>query len=285
MPAMAAAEGSFRYRGHRITYDVHGSGERVLVLVHGLLMNRRMYDTLAPEMASRGNRVVTVDLLGHGRSDRLPERQIYSMTAFADQVLALLDHLELEAPVVGGTSLGANVGLEFAAHHPKRAGGLFIEMPVLEDALLGAALIFTPMLLGLRLGNPLFKGVAALTRRIPRSHYLADMALDWLRQDPEPSRAVLEGILFGRTAPTKEERRELPQPALVIGHPNDPLHPFSDADMLVEEMPKARLVDANSILEWRLTPERLTDELAAFLDDVYATGEAQGERPARAASG
>jgi pimeloyl-ACP methyl ester carboxylesterase len=285
MRAMAVADGSFRYHGHRITYDVHGSGERVLVLVHGLLMNRRMYDTLAPEIASLGTRVVTVDLLGHGRSDRLPERQIYSMTAFADQLLALLDHLELEAPVVGGTSLGANVGLEFAAHHPDRAGALFIEMPVLEDALLGAALIFTPMLLGLRLGNPLFKGIAALTRRVPRSHYLADIALDWLRQDPEPSRAVLEGILFGRTAPTKEERCALLHPALVIGHPNDPLHPFSDADMLVEEMPNARLVDANSILEWRLTPERLTGELAAFLDEVYATGEAEGERRARAASG
>jgi pimeloyl-ACP methyl ester carboxylesterase len=282
---MAVADGSFRYHGHRITYDVHGSGDRVLVLVHGLLMNRRMYETLAPEIASRGYRVVTVDLLGHGRSDRLAERQTYSMTAFADQLLALLDHLELEAPVVGGTSLGANVGLEFAAHHPDRAGALFIEMPVLEDALLGAALIFTPMLLGLRLGNPVFKGVAALTRRIPRTHYLADIALDWLRQDPEPSRAVLEGILFGRTAPTKEERRALLHPALVIGHPNDPLHPFSDADMLVEEMPSARLVDANSILEWRLTPERLTNELAAFLDEVYATGEAEGERRTRAASG
>ena len=282
---MAVAEGSFRYHGHRITYDVHGTGERVIVLVHGLLMNRRMYDTLAPEIASRGNRVVTVDLLGHGRSDRLASRQIYSMTAFADQVLALLDHLELEAPVVGGTSLGANVGLEFAAHHPHRAGALFIEMPVLEDALLGAALIFTPMLLGLRLGNPVFKGLAALARQIPRTNYLVDIGLDWLRQDPEPSRAVLEGILFGRTAPTKEERRALDQPALVIGHPNDPLHPFSDADMLVEEMANARLVDANSILEWRLTPERLTNELAIFLDEVYAVGEAESERPARAASG
>jgi pimeloyl-ACP methyl ester carboxylesterase len=282
---MEVADGSFRYHGHRIAYDVHGTGERVLVLVHGLLMNRRMYDALAPEIASRGNRVVTVDLLGHGRSDRLADRQMYSMTAFADQVLALLDHLELEAPVVGGTSLGANVGLEFAAHHPDRAGGLFIEMPVLEDALLGAALMFTPILLGLRLGNPLFKGVAALTQRIPRSNYLVDIALDWVRQDPEPSRAVLEGILFGRTAPTKEERRALQQPALVIGHPNDPLHPFSDAGMLVEEMPNARLVDANSILEWRLTPERLNNELAAFLDEVYAEGEAKGERPARAASG
>ena len=282
---MAPADGSFRYHGHRITYDVYGTGDRVLVIVHGLLMNRRMYDTLAPEIASRGNRVVTVDLLGHGRSDRLANRQIYSMTAFADQVLALLDHLELAAPVVGGTSLGANVGLEFAAHHPDRAGALFIEMPVLEDALLGAALIFTPILLGLRLGNPLLKGVAAVARQIPRSNYLLDIGLDWIRQDPEPSRAVLEGILFGRSAPTKEERRALQHPALVIGHPNDPLHPFSDADMLVEEMRNARLVDANSILEWRLTPQRLTDELAAFLDDVYAAGEAEGQRPARAASG
>ena len=41
--------------------------------------------------------------------------------------------------MVGGTSLGANVSLELAVHHPERAGGLFIEMPVLEDALLGAA--------------------------------------------------------------------------------------------------------------------------------------------------
>jgi pimeloyl-ACP methyl ester carboxylesterase len=281
---MALVEGSFKYRGHRISYDVHGTGDRVLVLVHGLLMNRRMYDTLAPEIASRGHRVVTVDLLGHGRSDRLADRQIYSMTAFADQVLALLNHLELEAPVVGGTSLGANVGLEFAAHHPERAGALFIEMPVLEDALLGAALIFTPVLLGLRFGSPLLKGVAALTRRIPRSNYLVDIGLDWIRQDPEPSRAVLEGILYGRTAPTAEERRALEHPALVIGHPNDPLHPFSDADMLVDEMANARLVDANSILEWRLTPERLTNELADFLDEVYAEGEAEGRRRARAAS-
>ena len=280
-----AAEGSFRYRGHRIAYEDHGEGERVLVLVHGLLMNRRMYDRLAPEMASRGNRVITVDLLGHGRSDRLADRQMYSMTAFADQVLALLDHLELEAPVVGGTSLGANVGLEFAAHHPGRAGALFIEMPVLEDALLGAALIFTPMLLGLRVAKPLLVATSEVLQRVPRSNHLLDIFLDWLRRDPDSSRAVLEGLLFGGSAPPVEDRERIQQPALVIGHPNDPLHPFSDADMLVEEMPGARLVDANSILEWRLTPDRLTDELAAFLDDVYAEGEAEGERPARAVSG
>lgn len=281
---MAGTEGSFRYQGHRIAYDVHGEGDRVLVLIHGLLMNRRMYDALAPEIASRGNRVITVDLLGHGTSDRPTDMRAYSMTAFADQAVALLDHLGLDAPVLGGTSLGANVGLEFAARHPDRAGGLFIEMPVLEDALLGAALMFTPMLLFLRVAAPILKVVSAATNRIPRTHYLADIALDWVRQDPEGSRAVLEGLLFGRTAPPREERQLLDHPALVIGHPNDPLHPFSDADMLVEEMPNARLVDATSIVEWRLRPERLNGELAGFLEDVYAERAAAAPPQARSAS-
>ena len=54
--------------------------------------------------------------------------------------------------------------------------------------------------------------------------------------------------------------------------------------MLVEEVPNARLVNANSILEWRLSPGRLDDELAAFLDQVYAEPQQRGARQARAAS-
>ena len=40
--------------------------------------------------------------------------------------------------------------------------------------------------------------------------------------------------------------------------------------MLAEELPNARLIEANSILEWRISPTRLDDELAAFLDEVWA---------------
>jgi pimeloyl-ACP methyl ester carboxylesterase len=282
---VADTTGSLRYRGHRIAYDIHGEGERVLVLIHGLLMNRRMYDNLAPEMASRGNRVITVDLLGHGDSDKPPDMRIYSMSSFASQVAALVEHLGLRNPVVGGTSLGANVALELAVHHPERAGGLFIEMPVLEDALLGAALIFTPILLGLRFGRPLLTAASQALQRVPRTNYLVDILLDWLRRDPDSSRAVLEGVLYAGAAPPPEERRRIVQPALVIGHPNDPLHPFSDAGMLVEEMRNARLVDANSILEWRLSPKRLNDELASFLDQVFAQPQQQDEPSAHAASG
>jgi pimeloyl-ACP methyl ester carboxylesterase len=262
--------GEFRYEGHRIEYDSYGEGKRLLVLVHGLLMNRRMYDRLGPEIASRGNRVVTVDMLGHGRSDRPEDLRLYSMPLFARQVVALLDHLEEEDAVVGGTSLGANVALELAVRHPDRARALFIEMPVLDNALSAVAGLFAPVLLGLKFGRPFFEGLSLVTRAVPRTSSLADLALDWVRQRPGPSQAVLEGLLLGETAPHREDRVKIEHPTLVVGHHRDPLHPFSDSGMLLEELPNPRLVEANSILEWRLDPERLNDELSAFLDEVWA---------------
>jgi pimeloyl-ACP methyl ester carboxylesterase len=261
--------GEFEYNGHRVSYEEYGGGERPLILIHGLLMNGRMFDRLGPEMASRGNRVITIDLLGHGRSDRPADMSNYSMTFFARQVEALMDHLELGQAVVGGTSLGANVTLELAYLEPKRVRAMMIEMPVLDNALLAAAVIFTPIMIGLRFGEPVLKAVAAAARRIPRTNQLLDIGLDWIRQDPAPSMAVLEGLFLGSSAPHHQFRVRMTQPALVIGHHRDPLHPFSDSGMLAEELPNSRLIEANSILEWRITPDRLDDELARFLDDVW----------------
>jgi len=272
---MEPTEGSFRFEGRRIAFADYGSGERTLVLAHGLLMNRHMYDQLAPAMVERGIRVITVDLLGHGVSDRPTDMRAYSMSRFGDQLAGLIDHLELDRPVVGGTSLGANATLEMAARHPRAARGLFIEMPVLDNALVAAGLIFLPILVTLRVGKPVLRAVATVTNRIPRSHLLVDILLDWTRRTPESSEAVLQGILFGRTAPPREERELIGVPALVIGHPADPLHPFTDSDMLAEELPRARLVNAESIFEWRISPGRLDDELAEFVTDVYAEEHAE----------
>ena len=259
----------FEYDNHRISFDEYGEGDRPLVLIHGLLMNRRMFDRLGPEMAERGNRVITVDLLGHGRSDRPPEMSRYSMTFFARQVEALLDHLDLDQAVVGGTSLGANATLELNHLAPERVKAMMIEMPVLDNALLAAAVIFTPIMVGLRFGEPLLRWLASGARRIPRTNPLLDLGLDWFRQDPAPSSAILEGLFLGSSAPHHQFRVKMTQPTLVIGHHADPLHPFSDSGMLVEELPGSRLIEASSILEWRLSPERLDNELANFLDQVW----------------
>ena len=259
----------FDFDNHRISYDEYGEGDRPIVLIHGLLMNRRMFDRLGPEMAQRGNRVITLDLLGHGRSDRPPEMSLYSMTFFARQVEALIDHLGLDQAVVGGTSLGANATLELNHVAPERVKAMMIEMPVLDNALLAAAVIFTPIMVGLRFGEPVLKMLARGARRIPRTNPLLDMGLDWLRQDPAPSSAVLEGLFLGSSAPHHQFRVQMTQPTLVVGHHADPLHPFSDSGMLAEELPNSRLIEATSILEWRLSPDRLDSELAKFLDEVW----------------
>ncbi len=262
--------GELSYQGHAIHFDEYGEGEWPIVLVHGLLMNSRMFERLGPALAERGNRVICVDLLGHGRSDQPDDLRLYSMPLFGEQLVALLDHLGLETAVVGGTSLGANVALELAVSHPDRAEGLFIEMPVLDNALAAVAAIFAPVLLGLRVGRPVVEVTSRLASLLPRTHFLLDIGLDWLRRRPGPTVAVLEGLLLGETAPGREKRRRIAQPTLVVGHPRDPLHPFSDSGMLVEEMQGARLVEADSILEWRIAPERLTDELVLFLEEIWA---------------
>jgi pimeloyl-ACP methyl ester carboxylesterase len=294
----------FKVNGQRLEYTELGGGPaeltargvrgrtarsapasgRALILLHGLLLSQEMHRPLAEDLAARGNRVITLDLLGHGRSERPRDMWRYSMAAYGEQVVALMDHLEIEQAVVMGTSLGANVALEVAAHSPARLRGLVIEMPVLDNGLLWSALAFTPLLVALTFGEPVMKLLARGARAVPRGllpHY-GNVVLDLVRQEPGPGGALLQGLFFGRIAPPRSERATFDVPTLVLGHPRDPVHPFSDADMLVREMPHARLLEANSVVELRLQPERLTGEIAAFLDEVWATPAAR--RGANAAS-
>jgi pimeloyl-ACP methyl ester carboxylesterase len=260
----------FEHQGRRLAYTAYGDGPRTVVLLHGLLLSQKMHRPLARALAKRGNRVVTLDLLGHGRSDRPRDMTAYSMPFFGEQVVGLLDHLGVREAVIAGTSLGANTALEAAAAHPERVRGMVLEMPVLDNALLGCAIAFTPLMCALTFGEPVMKTVSAVTRRIPTGRvWGADVLLDTVRQQPGPSAAVLQGLFFGRVAPHRDVRRTIDRPALVIGHDHDPVHPFSDSGALVEELPDARLLRADSFLELRMTPERLTDEIGGFIAECW----------------
>ena len=291
---------SFKFEGQRIAYTEYGdgpaavteagargrtarssrAGTRPVILVHGLLLSQEMHRPLAEDLAAHGNRVITVDLLGHGKSDRPRDMWRYSMRFFGDQIVALMDHLQIEEAVVMGTSLGANTALNVALTAPERLRGMVIEMPVLDNALMWSALAFTPLLAALTFGEPVMKLVGRGARAVPRRllpHY-GNVMLDLVRQEPGPSGALLQGLFFGRIAPHRNDRRTFQTPTLVLGHRRDPVHPFSDAGMLVEELPNGRLLEANSLLELRLQPERLTAQIADFLDEVW-----DGPRAARRA--
>ncbi len=267
-----------RHDGQRLAYTVHGSGERTTVLMPGLLLSQKMQIPLARALARQNNRVITFDPLGHGASDRPRDMWRYSMSQFAEQALALLDHLELEQAVVGGTSLGANITLELAALAPERLRGMLLEMPVLDNAIPACAAAFTPLLFALTFGGPVVSLLGRGVRAVPRElvPLMGEVVLDAVAQEPGPSGAVLQGIIFGRTAPHRRIRRTFQAPALVIGHPRDPVHPFSDADMLARELPNGRLLSAESIIELRVRPGRLTPQIAAFVDECWAERDGAG---------
>lgn len=259
--------GQFFLDDDRLEYTEYGSGDDWVVLIHGQLMPRRMHQPLARAIGAHGFHVVTVDLLGHGRSDRPNDPRLYSMTAFAGQVLALLDHLGAEQAVIGGTSLGANVSLEVADIAPERVAGLLLEMPVLDNALEAGLIAFAPLMFAARFVPISITALRAVTKVVPRGYvpFWAGIVLDTLNQRPAPMAATIHGIFFGRIAPPSRVRKTLLAPAMVIGHPRDPIHPWADAAMLAEEMPNASFVQANGILEWRIAPGRLNHEAATFV--------------------
>lgn len=268
---------TFTYAGHSLAYEVHGKGGPVVVLIHGLLMDANMNRRLARSLAAHGYMVLLLDLLGHGRSSRATHATAHRMDLYALQVVALLDELGIDAAVVGGASLGADVSLQVAVAAPDRVRGLIAEMPVLEVGVPVAALLFVPLLLVLHYMHPVFRALAAVAGRVPRSGFgPLDSVIELASSDPDGAAAVLHGVLLGPVAPTVGQRTAISVPTLVIGHRGDPLHAFADARNLARQIHGAQLLEARSFAELRWTPERLTGAILAFVDRAWGAPAAPG---------
>ena len=114
--------------GVGLVCDVWDGARSGVVLVHGLASNARLWDGVAAELWRLGSAVCTVDLRGHGRSDK-PDTG-YDMATVADDLVAVLDYLHRRdprswrRPVVAGQSWGGNVVVELAARHPSAVCGV-----------------------------------------------------------------------------------------------------------------------------------------------------------------
>jgi pimeloyl-ACP methyl ester carboxylesterase len=273
------------YGEYRLSYEVYGSGDRVLVWLHGLLLDANLSRTLARALAAQGNRVVLLDLLGHGRSDKPRHASPHRMDLYAEQVLCLLDELALGQVVLGGVSLGTNVSLLTAVRAPERVRGLILEMPVLERAVPAAALVFLPLLLEAHYARPALRLFSWAVSRLPSAGFgPLESLIGAVASDPDEIAAVLHGVLLGPIAPTVEQRRSITAPALVLGHGIDLIHSFGDAQRLARQLPDAKLIRTRTFAELWVWPGRLTAEITEFLDRVWEDG-GSAEPPVGLASG
>ncbi|HKY42222.1 MAG TPA: alpha/beta hydrolase [Pyrinomonadaceae bacterium] len=109
--------------GARIHYKSYGNGPEALVLVHGWGCNLNHWRDQIPDLAKR-NRVIALDLPGHGQSDK--PQVAYTMDLFANAIDAVMRDAKVERAVVAGHSMGTPVARQFYRKYPQKTLGLII---------------------------------------------------------------------------------------------------------------------------------------------------------------
>ena len=121
-----AADGESQYAkldGARIHYKSYGKGTAALVLVHGWTCNLDNWRDQIPDLSKR-NRVIALDLPGHGQSDK--PQIAYTMDLFADAIDAVMRDAKVERAVIAGHSMGTPVARQFYRKYPQKTLAIII---------------------------------------------------------------------------------------------------------------------------------------------------------------
>jgi len=134
-PPLEARDGKLTLRDRELTYLEWGSGNaETIVLVHGILAQALIWESVAQALVELGFRVVAPDLRGHGLSTHNALGDGYNLLGFASDLKALVEHLELERFVLAGHSLGSVVAVFYTAC----IGSGVTSLALIETLLLGA---------------------------------------------------------------------------------------------------------------------------------------------------
>jgi pimeloyl-ACP methyl ester carboxylesterase len=114
---------SLLYKNISISYTDNGKGTAV-VLLHGFLENQTMWNAFIPQLTKK-NRVITIDLLGHGETECLG--YVHSMEDQADMVHNVLHQLKIRKTVLIGHSMGGYIALAFAELYPEMVKGILLQ--------------------------------------------------------------------------------------------------------------------------------------------------------------
>ena len=246
-------KGQFQTRdGCRLAFEVAGQGRPVL-WQHGLgATSAQPAEVFPPDPAEGGFQRITLICRGHEGSD-LGDPARLSIAQFADDALALLDHLGLQTAAVGGISLGAAIGLRLAAHHPNRATALILARPAWLDqpapATMQAYLEVARLLASHgEAGRARFQsGQIYHDLHTASPDNAASLASFFSRRNPETTTALLSRIPLDGPGVTTAQMQALTLPTLILVTAEDAVHPKAYGERMAELIPNASLT--------RITPK------------------------------
>jgi pimeloyl-ACP methyl ester carboxylesterase len=218
-----------------------------------------------------GFRLLALDCQGHGETRPLGEIGRIGFDSFADDVVALMDHLGIGAAVIGGSSMGAGVALNCALRHPKRVAGLVLQRPAWLDCPRPHNVEVFAMIADL-LGQ--FGPKAGLERFKQSSTYdsvaaiSSDSASSLSAQFSHPRAletiAKLERIPQDAPNWDRREWRKIAVPTLVLANRSDPIHPFEYGTLLAQEIPDAEFKE---LIPKSVDLQKYTHQVRSFIGE------------------
>lgn len=256
-----------------IYYEHHTGSGRPVLLVHGWGMSCRVWDTVLPALLDAGHEVVSLDHRACGSSDK--DFDDTSIAAIAADVVALVDHLSLDHPVVDGWSLGGAVAAEVAGKLGDNLGGLVltcgatpryvqdVDYPhggTVDD--LDATMV--------ALGADRAGFLAGLSAGVCHAD-VGQPVIDWMWQIFMQASPRADAAL--RDLGNIDHRALLPTitaPALVIAGVNDAIVPFGISQVAADLLPSGLLVEFESSGHAPFLEEnaRYRDELVRFVGSI-----------------
>ena len=225
-----------------LAYDDNGSGQPLL-LIHGFPLNRTMWRPQIEALTRAGYRVITPDLRGFGESP--VNSAAVNMSSYADDIVALMDHLRLPEAVVGGMSMGGYVLLNLLERYPERvSAALFIVTRAGADDETGkgkrTALAAATMTEGMKSVLEVFRNILFAPATLAAYPELVAEVSGWISAtDP---RGAAAGLIAMR-----DRKDYLPllgairQPALVIGAVQDQTIPIEQSRLIADGIADAQL--------------------------------------------
>jgi pimeloyl-ACP methyl ester carboxylesterase len=258
--------------------DIGGGPDQPILLVHGLGGRWQNWIENIPRLAAQ-RRVVALDLPGFGRS-QLPAEPI-SIAGYARTLDRVCDLLELDAPLVGGNSLGALVVAELALRFPERVGALVLVGPAcLAPADLESRAVQLALAAGGRIASSLLRGPNGSVTR-PRAQHILYATV--LRHPTLIAKDALYELATGVRPPgtpaalaalrahdISAELGAIDAPTLVIHGREDVLVRCADAERIAAMIPGAELLvfEDTGHMPMVERPVPFDDALLRFADAV-----------------
>lgn len=136
------------FEGGRVHYVNYGKGSDALILIHGWTQSVDAWRDQIPDLSKR-NRVIAVDLPGHGQSDK--PQAAYTMEYFARAIEAVMRDAKVKRAVLVGHSMGTPIARQFYRKYPDKTLGIVIVDGALKP--FGDKAMMDRMIAGLRAPN------------------------------------------------------------------------------------------------------------------------------------